>query len=122
MKVTVGPVLIYSQARLKFNGDREVAKAGFGHSSNIGGGVSINFTLPVINEKLSFQTDVLYVPVTFSSTYSTTNGIGLNNLRHHDFLFDLAYLKLPLQLRYTYPKGSVRPFVNAGYVLVSAPL
>lgn len=109
-KITIGPVLAYTQAALNFNGDSPLGRAEFQHKSSIGGGVFLNLTLPALNEKLSLQTELLYIPAKFSSP--STNYGNFN----YDILFDLAYIKLPLQLRYTYPKGSIRPFINAGLI------
>lgn len=110
-KITIGPVLALTQTALDFTGDNPLGRAEFQNKSSIGGGVFLNLTLPALNEKLSLQTELLYIPANFTSP-STKYG-----MYDYDLLFDLAYIKLPVQLRYTYPKGFIRPFINAGLMV-----
>ncbi len=111
VKITIGPVLALTQTALKFTGERALGNADLKNNSHIAGGVSANITLPGLNEKMSLQTELLYVPAKFTS--STV----VHRNYYYDFEFDLAYIKLPAQLRYTYPKGLTKPFVNAGIVM-----
>lgn len=75
----------------------------------------MNAVLPYMSEKLSLQAELLYIPQKFTGTSSFANSSDETH-----YTFDLAYLKLPVQLRYTYPKGNIRPFVNAGYLVAYA--
>ena len=109
-KVSVGLVLAYTQAQLQFMGQSTYHYSRFKSQSHIGGGVSLNIPLLLLNEKLSVQTELLYIPAKFTSPSSLLNS-------DYRFLFDLAYVKLPVQLRYTYPKGLVRPFINGGIMM-----
>ncbi|MFD1188803.1 porin family protein [Pontibacter rugosus] len=110
--ITAGPVIMYATSTLDFTGDAYITNADFGRSSNLGGGVFFNLVLPNLNEKLSLQTELLYIPQKFSAATSR-NRVTVSEY----YEFDLAYLKLPLQLRYTYPKGAVRPYANVGFVI-----
>lgn len=109
-KITVGPVLVYTRAALDFTGDSPLGRAEFQNTSSIGGGAFLNLTLPALNEKLSLQTELLYIPARFSAPSTDYDKFN------YDILFDLAYIKLPVQLRYTYPRGVIRPYMNAGLI------
>ncbi|MEJ8801468.1 outer membrane beta-barrel protein [Pontibacter sp. H249] len=109
-KITIGPALIVGHAKL----DHENKKAfNFGDDNLMGAGISVNIVVPTISEKLSLQTELQYIPYKFTGSYSKTGEFPYK----YDQYYDLAYLMLPLQLRYTYPKGSFRPFVNAGFMM-----
>ncbi|QCR21087.1 outer membrane beta-barrel protein [Pontibacter sp. SGAir0037] len=114
VKITVGPVLSFSKSTLSFTGNSALGRAEFQNDSHLGGGFSFNMLLPSMSEKLSVQTELLYIPAKFSSPSTRYDAF------YYEFQFDLAYLKLPVQLRYTYPKGKVQPFVNGGLVLAYA--
>ncbi|PTX10710.1 outer membrane protein with beta-barrel domain [Pontibacter mucosus] len=112
-KVTLGPVLLYSQAELIFKDEPVLTQMHFQNKKLMGGGLSINLVLPELSEKLSLQANLLYIPYKYSDTYTTTGEFSYR----HDVALDLAYLKLPLQVRYTYPKGKFRPFINTGFMV-----
>jgi len=108
--ITLGPVLVYTQGELQFMGTyQNLDIVELKNETHVGGGLSVNGVLPYISEKISVQADLLYIPSRFTGTR------GSNNSTY--YTFDLAYIKLPVQLRYTYPKGIIRPFVNAGYLI-----
>lgn len=114
--ITFGPVLAYSQGKLQFSGSfQNLDKVSFQNDTNLGGGLSINAVLPYMSEKLSLQAELLYI----LSKFTGTNHMR-NSGRTTHYMFDLTYIKLPVQLRYTYPKGIVRPSVNAGYLIACA--
>ena len=71
-----------------------------------------NLSLPRLNEKLSLQGELLVTRNKYSASFTQSGGFGRVN--EYDLLFDLTYLKFPLQLRYTFPVGRNRPFINAG--------
>ncbi|WP_172798080.1 porin family protein [Pontibacter akesuensis] len=113
--ITVAPAFVYALSNVSISGDSKLAARDFENSTaHYGGGISVNFTLPNLNEKLSVQTDLLYAPHKFYSYQYEENWAGRKT--SSEATFDLAYLKLPAQLRYTFPKGKIRPFLNAGPV------
>ena len=113
--ITVAPALVYATSSVSISGDSKLAERDFENSTaHYGGGITVNFTLPNLNEKLSVQTDLLYAPHKFYSYRYEENNTGRKT--SSEATFDLAYLKLPAQLRYTFPKGKIRPFLNAGPV------
>lgn len=64
-------------------------------------GVSFNVFTPSLNDKISFQLDLLY-----SNKGATSQDTRIT--------FDLKYLDLGLMVKYHYPKGLIRPFVGVG--------
>ena len=50
---------------------------------------------------------------TLFRTYEA-RGVGEGVFDEYDVLFKLSYLRINALLRYTYPKGKVRPFLGAG--------
>jgi hypothetical protein len=80
-------------------------------------GLTLNTLLPRFSEKISLQTEILYVKnqydnyKEFKDFYRTTR----SNIH-----MESTYVKMPLLLQYTYPKGKIRPFLQAGMYLTFA--
>ena len=111
--LTVYPVLFFSNPTLHMSGEHPYAKASFENTHiGLGGGIGLEFSNPTVSEKLSLVLELLYAPYRFEGEIENITNMGRTT--NHDLLFDLHYLKLPAQLRYTFPKGRVRPFINAG--------
>lgn len=111
--VTFAPAIIYTSTSLHGSGDHPLSKGDYQDKSvRVGGGITTNITIPVAHEKLSVQVDVLYMPVKQTAFFSYSDIMGWKY--DYDVLFDIDYLKMPVQLKYTYPKGRVRPYVSAG--------
>lgn len=116
LTLSFGPTLGISSSTLKFTGQHDFSKSAFEESApSLSTGLSLNISSPSLSEKLSIQLELLYTSNKFTSTY-TENGIGSSSYKY-DTYFDLHYLKLPTQIRYTYPRGKVKPFANAGSML-----
>jgi hypothetical protein len=80
-------------------------------------GLSLNLPLTVLSRKLSLETELFYDGQHYDQTYTkTTYGGGVYSSASR-YTFNMVYLRLPLLLRYTYPKGRVRPFLEAGPTL-----
>ncbi|WP_158453726.1 outer membrane beta-barrel protein [Pontibacter korlensis] len=77
--------------------------------------MATNFSIPQLSEKISLQVDLLYVPNKFFALLEEKGDYGSTTT--YETMFDLAYIKLPVQLRYTYPRGRLRPYLNAGLVV-----
>src|SRR5690606_13304412 len=56
--------------------------------------------------------ELRYAPYRFEGEIKDQYSLGRTT--RYDLLFDANYLKVPGQIRYTFPKGKIRPFVNAG--------
>ncbi|PKV63161.1 outer membrane beta-barrel protein [Pontibacter ramchanderi] len=107
------PLLAFSKATLQMSGEHPYAKATFQHTGlGLGGGLGLEVTNPTISEKLSFMLELLYAPYRYEGEIRNITNLGRTT--NYDILLDLHYLKVPAQLRYTFPKGRIRPFINAG--------
>ncbi|PTX10711.1 outer membrane protein with beta-barrel domain [Pontibacter mucosus] len=116
VKVTIGPVVAFTSSSLTFKGDTYLSRSSFtDESPTVAGGVATNFTVPQLSEKVSLQVELLYVPNKFYALLEEKKSFGSTTT--YETMFDLAYLKLPVQVRYTYPRGQLRPFLNAGLVV-----
>ncbi|MBX0333305.1 PorT family protein [Pontibacter sp. HSC-14F20] len=112
-KVRPYPLLIFSKPALEMRGEHPYSKATFRNAGiGLGAGIGLEVANPAISEKLSFIFELLYAPHRFEGEIRNVNNSGRTT--NYDILLDLHYLKVPVQLRYTFPKGKVRPFVNAG--------
>jgi hypothetical protein len=113
-KVTRTPVLIYSINSLQASGDHPYTRGTYSNTGlGIGGGIAFNFSNPRLSEKLSLQAELLYAPYRFEGDMDEVTRMGRTTKEM--LLFNLDYLKLPVQLRYTFPTGKVRPYLNGGF-------
>ncbi|MDX5422930.1 MAG: hypothetical protein LPK07_07035 [Hymenobacteraceae bacterium] len=92
----------------RFYGDFDLA-------ANLTGGITLDLSVPKVSEKLSLHTGVTYIRFKTES-YKKAHGIhgnaGLMEEHYVDFQGDI--LRMPFMLRYTYPEGKIRPYVNVG--------
>ncbi len=113
VKVQVMPLLSYTHGSLKPYGYSYHAAVDYQNTSpGIGGGLGINFSNAALSEKLSVQVELLYAPYRFNG--EVLDVPYFDGLTDHQVTFNLDYLKVPIQLRYTLPTGSIRPFLNLG--------
>lgn len=111
--ITLVPVVALSFPSLHVSGSHYYARGDFRSTGlGLGGGIAMQVANPSMSEKLSLIVELLYAPYRFEGKVEGTYNTGRTT--SYDLLFDLNYLKLPLQLRYTFPKGKVRPFANIG--------
>ncbi|OKL39853.1 outer membrane beta-barrel protein [Pontibacter flavimaris] len=115
-KLTFAPALTYTSSTFTLKGDEHPVSQGKykNESVGLGGGITANVTIPRLNEKLSLQADLLYMPFRQTASFNHRNNLGFNYA--YDVVFDVDYLKVPVQLMYTYPNGRIRPYVSAGLV------
>ncbi|WP_161888737.1 outer membrane beta-barrel protein [Pontibacter russatus] len=115
-EVKLGFALGFASTTLKFSGDHYLDGASFTEKSlNAGAGISMNLTTPAISEKLSLQLELLYDPSKFTGRVQKEQRLGRSYM--YDVDIEINYLKLPAQFRYTYPRGKLQPFLNAGAVM-----
>lgn len=79
------------------------------------GGLFLAVPLGALSRKLSLEVELLYESLRYDQAFGNAYSSASDR-----YTFDLAYLRLPLLVRYTYPTGRVRPFVEAGPVLAYA--
>jgi hypothetical protein len=78
------------------------------------GGLSLNLPLTALSRRLSLEAELLYESQRYFQTIGSgnANGGGIT-----DYNFAMAYLRLPLLVRYTFPAGRLRPLVEVGPTL-----
>jgi hypothetical protein len=77
-------------------------------------GVFASSTLPFLNENLQLRLDVLYESMSYDNTY-VSHDVSTVDVREHA-VFNFQSLRFPLQLRYTFRTGYLRPFLFGGFV------
>lgn len=87
--------------------------AQFGYSRQPSGGVFIKTNFPWITTKVSLYVEAQYTKAHYYSNYVWTMPNAVVNYRE-ELSHTLSYLRLPVLLRYTFPRGRVKPFVQAG--------
>lgn len=80
------------------------------------GGVALAVTLPRLNRKVSAQLGALFEQQHYDAEYVEPYRGGVQFEQRSHLRIDLWYLRLPLLLRYTYPRGLVRPLAELGLV------
>lgn len=83
-------------------------------------GVSLNVPLTALSNKLSIEADLFYEGESYKKTYLNTYYGGSYYSAPAQYSFTMKYLRLPLLVRYTFPKGRVRPFIEGGPTLAYA--
>jgi hypothetical protein len=76
-------------------------------------GVSLTAKLGALNPKLAVRIEALYEQQSFTYKRDRVLANGLLNPQQGEV--DLASIRVPLLVRYTLPKGGVRPFLQVGY-------
>jgi hypothetical protein len=77
-------------------------------------GLALNINLAGLNKVFSARLEALYESQSYSKSnvsYRDAYGYTIDRQYH----VELASLRVPLLVRYTYPEGTVRPFVQLGY-------
>ncbi|MDO1451472.1 outer membrane beta-barrel protein [Rhodocytophaga aerolata] len=87
--------------------------AQFGYSLQPSGGVFIKTNFPWITTKISLYAEGQYTKAHYSSNYVWTMPNAVVNYRE-ELAYTLSYLRIPVLLRYTFPRGRIKPFVQAG--------
>jgi hypothetical protein len=123
--VTFGPnysqIAFISPGRTSDHVTEKNAKTGFS------AGLSVNRTLPVFSENLSLQAELLFFRSNYKTHYrfiyydvqSTWDNSTLVLNYHFKSDITLNSLKMPFQVRYTFNLPKVKPYLNAGLVLIN---
>lgn len=83
-------------------------------------GLFLNLPLTALSRKLSLEAELFYEGEHYEQTYTRTIYGGSSYSSADRYTFNMVYLRLPLLVRYTYPVGKVRPFLEAGPTLAYA--
>ena len=78
-------------------------------------GPVLRFSTGRLSQRLSVVLALLYE----AEKYELESTSGSSNIRTRT-RFDLAYLRLPVMFRYTYPRGKISPFGEAGATVAYA--
>jgi hypothetical protein len=115
----LGVLLGAKQTRLRFRGDYRLSDTHeVGPDTAPVVGIALSLPLTSFSRKLSLEADLFYETQRYSQLFESQ---PFPNYRPASQVnFDLAYLRIPLLLRYTFPKGLVRPFLEAGPTLAYA--
>ncbi|MFC7667877.1 outer membrane beta-barrel protein [Hymenobacter humi] len=109
-----------AQQTLKYDGF-PYPKGGSARETHVGIalGPTLRYTSGRLGQRLSFGAALLYEPEKFEigGTGISNNGFPAPAFRH---AFDLAYLRLPLTVRYKFIRGKVMPFAEAGLTVAYA--
>lgn len=87
--------------------------AQFGSSHQPFGGMFIKTNFPWITTKVSLYVEAQYTKAHYHTDYVWTMPNALVNYRE-ELAYTFSYLRLPVLLRYTFPRGKIKPFVQAG--------
>jgi hypothetical protein len=118
-KLRTGPMIGMDYSQMRFYSTSSeydyLTKPTFKTTGNVVLGWYINTTLPKINEKVSLQVEALYISNNYSSYYEAKVKGNISDTTFRDDIYiRMKYAKLPILIRYTYPKGKLRPFIQAG--------
>ena len=117
VRVRIGAVGGVSQSRLTFKDDVRFNGLSLPYYTGPTVGLAFGFEVPRLSHKLTIQTMALYEQQKCDTEYKVAYPGSISGERQVRVHLNLAYLRLPLMLRYTYPRGVVRPMVETGFVL-----
>lgn len=80
------------------------------------GGLTFGLVAPRVSRKLSLEFGAFYERQRYDVEYVEPYAGGIMYEQRSEVQLDLRYLQLPLLLRYTYPRGVIRPLAEAGMV------
>ncbi|MBJ6116955.1 PorT family protein [Pontibacter sp. BT310] len=114
IRIGLGPVAGISSSTLSYK--IEDSDLNFNNTSvKPVAGIFFNFSMPTISEKLSLQLEMLYAPNYFEASVGDDPSVPGNSTS--EIWIDVTHLKVPVLARYTYPRGTFRPYFNIGPVI-----
>ncbi len=119
-KTTIGVIAGTNYTFIKFYAPylRTAVAADYTNQPGFSAGVTMNNTLPMVNNKLSLQTELLLVQNKFQSLYTYRHTVENKFIDYHVNADATLYsLKLPFQLRYSFNFRKLKPYVNGGIIL-----
>lgn len=112
-KAIIGMVggLNISQLSFASNSGYEHLAGDFVVSRSPMAGVSLDILSPRLSERISFHGDLLYLT---SKYYNYTLYNGTSYIERNYVTIELKQLKVPIGLRYSFPKREFTPYINFG--------
>jgi hypothetical protein len=114
IKIKFAPVINLNLSSIKIGDDSFYSLFNFNKSVSISAGGILNISLPRLNNKLSTQIEVLTGENYF---YGFLKYDEIPRIYYYDFHIRSVYLNGLISLKYTYPKGKIRPIGNLGFSL-----
>jgi hypothetical protein len=81
-------------------------------SLDVTGGIAFNITAAKLSNKLSLYTGVMYQQYRVEGKYKKDYAGG--SYYTYDYYLEAKHIKVPAMIRYTWPKGKFRAYINAG--------
>ncbi|MCB2407463.1 outer membrane beta-barrel protein [Hymenobacter lucidus] len=78
-------------------------------------GVSLQLALAGVNQTIAVRLEALAERQEYAHSTSAVDANGFGP--QQEFRFNLASLRVPLLVRYTFPRGQIRPFAQVGFGL-----
>jgi hypothetical protein len=92
-----------------------LTKTEFGHNILTYGGAFLQTTIPWTNQRVSLVTEAHYRR---SQHYADQErSLGMLGKSRDEVYITASYVRVPIMLRYTFSKGSLRPYVQAGIMI-----
>ncbi len=117
-QLSLGVLAGMQTSQLVFRGDINQTAGNFRGRPAPELGLSLHFISPMLSEKLMLRVEALYASQSYEDEYVYSS--LFTPLTSYQVRTETSYLRVPLLLRYTLPKGKVRPFVEIGYVMSPA--
>jgi hypothetical protein len=108
--------LTYSSQQLPFGSSSEVRDLTTTAKPELLLGLGLQANLVGLNRNLSVRIEGLLESQTFRSQQTVATYFS-NVTATDEFRTQLTQLQLPVMLRYTYPKGPIRPFIQGGFLV-----
>jgi hypothetical protein len=112
IKIRFAPVINLNISNIRIGDDSFYSSFDFEKSVSLSLGGIINASMPRLNEKLSSQLEVSIGKDYFYSFFIQDHSIYRKD--YYDFHIRTIYLKGSGALKYTYPKGKIRPVASLG--------
>ncbi|GAA3991145.1 outer membrane beta-barrel protein [Hymenobacter antarcticus] len=112
IKIIGGLVAGAANTEMRFEGEISLQKGTFKNTFSPTGGLFVTALLSPLNDRLNLRLEVLFERLKYSNSY-VARGFSSVDLSEQA-TFELRSLRFPLQARYHFNAGPVRPFLLAG--------
>jgi len=109
-RVRLGVVAGVHSSQIRFANYARGSRFDMGSSPAVG--LALQMSLTGVSRMLSTRVEALYTSGQGAGQYDYRDAFGP---RHGEQRFKVSSVHLPVSLRYTFPRGTLRPFVQVGY-------